>query len=133
MNKSTMDIKHISFDKPENKFGESVVWVDHSGEMPLPGPEGDGELAKLLINVGVDGAYTIVHQQGGYVPELRKVIEDLMFLVERLEAIHPADESIGRCLEFGNWGRCRDYYGHPEGEAGEHDFPTEEQWRRTHR
>lgn len=103
-----------------------VVWVDRSGDLPFTEGGNRGEIASLRIEVGVDGFYTIVEHQQADRAALGKVISDLQYLVERLDAVYLPDEPRGRCLEFGDWGRCHGSHGHDE-----HNFPTEEDWRRS--
>lgn len=53
--------------------------------------------------------------------EIALAISELAVLLERLNTIHPAEQSRGRCLAQGDWGRCYSSVGHD----GDHDFPSE--------
>jgi len=124
----SMHLKDVTFHRRDiDEYGTgTVVWVDHSGDLPLPAPDGRGELGALLIQVGVDGIYTVIHHQDGDRAVLAKVIEDLTFLLKRLDGVYPDDEPRGRCLMFGDWGRCWSDHGHGD----DHRFPNEEDWNR---
>jgi hypothetical protein len=98
-----------------------VVFKEFGGERPLPRPGGGEREAALLIEVAVDGMFTIVYGQQTDRVVLERVIEDLQYLVARLDEVYPKEQPRGRCLEFGSWGRCRRRDKHGEN----HDFPTQ--------
>lgn len=102
-----------------------VVFKDFDGQHCLPRPGGGEREAALLIEVAVDGMFTIVYGQQVTRVVLDRVIEDLQYLVGQLDAVFPGEQSRGRCLQFGSWGRC----GLPGGHESECDFPTEASYK----
>lgn len=97
-----------------------VVYREYADQAPLPNPGGGEREAALLVEVAVDGAYTCFYGQHVDRVILDRVLEDLQFLVEQLDRLYPKDQPRGRCLTFGDWGRCWERDGH----EGDHRFPS---------
>lgn len=113
-------IDDITFYRRDKEWRD-VVFKEFGGQKPLPQPGGGEREAALLIEVAVDGMFTIVYGQQVTRVVLDRVVEDLQYLRDRLDGIYPGEQGRGRCLDFGTWGRC----GLEGGHEGDHDFPTE--------
>jgi len=88
------------------------VWRLGDLESHVDGPLGD-HLGQLLITLGVDGYYNTVHaylSQGAMVPVLNEAIRTLTLIRDAAARLPMAP---GRCMKYGDTGRCRAQQGEP--------------------
>lgn len=82
----------------------------------------DGEYhSKILVSLGVDGMFEVVSadlQATGMAPALREAVAALTRLYD---AVRDVDLDPGRCIQYGEYGRCRARHGESC------RFPTEEE------
>lgn len=109
--------------------------VDYRGlpdDMPCkPGALGLHHGA-VLVRLDVDGEWSdVVNVAAGRSSDLsvlRRVIDTLIQVRDQIERMVPEDQRwAGQCMASGDWGRCEGREGH----GGDHDFPTEEEWKTT--
>jgi hypothetical protein len=85
----------------------------------------------ILIELAVDGDIDVVSTQLGQTADLvalDRAIETLRRLRDGLTAMYPEGQTrAGRCLVYGDWGRCTAENGHEDA----HAFPSEAEWRRS--
>lgn len=99
--------------------GGPLVWADHQAHEALPRIGGGSREGALLVQMLVDGDITVVHHDCMDRVMLERVISDLGEILEGLDAMYPAGQSRGRCLSYGDWGRCWDKAGH----TADHSYP----------
>jgi hypothetical protein len=83
----------------------------------------------VIVRMGVDGHFDHVQAdfaQTDDITGLTRAIAALTVVRAELEALYEArGRRPGRCLESGDYGRCRTTEGH----EGDHVFPTQEDWQ----
>jgi hypothetical protein len=90
--------------------------------------DGGHDYGAVIVRINVDGQFDLVQadlEQSGDLTIIDRAIAALTSVraeLASLYASHPRQP--GRCLESGNWGRCKTTEGH----EGDHVFPTEEEW-----
>ncbi|MFL6024433.1 MAG: hypothetical protein ACJ72O_13935 [Marmoricola sp.] len=92
-----------TFDDDEN-YG--VDWINWDGAKSLPSPGGGRRDAALLIEVGVDGQYSLVHAQLNGVDDravLERAIKDLGILLAQMSRMYPDDAQRLDCIAHGGW------------------------------
>ena len=102
---------------------DSVVYRDNFDDVKAIHNDG-----RLDIRIGVDALWTIVTADRYGTAQLTLIERAIAALTEvrdQLERLTPDTAREARCLAQGDWGRCYGREGHP----GNHEFPTEANWR----
>ena len=90
---------------------------------------GGTDYGAVIVRIDVDGCGCDLVQadleQTGDLALLDRAIAALTTVRAKLEDVYTAQgKRPGRCLESGDWGRCKTSEGH----QGDHVFPTQEDW-----